>query len=72
MVCLQRVIHLEEIWQNIMLMACAIVFGMDFDPVTGKLWDTENGPWHGEKLILLSLDLIADGKKFKVILENAI
>ena len=25
-------------------------FGMDFDPVTGKLWDTENGPWHADEI----------------------
>jgi len=25
-------------------------FGMDFDPVTGKLWDTENGPQFGDEI----------------------
>jgi aldose sugar dehydrogenase len=25
-------------------------FGMDFDPVTGKLWDTENGPNYGDEI----------------------
>jgi aldose sugar dehydrogenase len=25
-------------------------FGMDFDPVTGKLWDTENGPGYGDEI----------------------
>jgi glucose/arabinose dehydrogenase len=25
-------------------------FGMDFDPVTGKLWDTENGPWYADEI----------------------
>jgi glucose/arabinose dehydrogenase len=25
-------------------------FGMDFDPVTGKLWDTENGPSFGDEI----------------------
>ena len=25
-------------------------FGLDFDPVTGKLWDTENGPSHGDEI----------------------
>jgi glucose/arabinose dehydrogenase len=25
-------------------------FGMDFDPVTGKLWDTENGPSYGDEI----------------------
>ena len=25
-------------------------FGMDFDPVTGNLWDTENGPYTGDEI----------------------
>jgi glucose/arabinose dehydrogenase len=25
-------------------------FGMDFDPITGKLWDTENGPDFGDEI----------------------
>jgi glucose/arabinose dehydrogenase len=25
-------------------------FGLDFDPITGKLWDTENGPDHGDEI----------------------
>lgn len=28
-------------------------FGMDFDPVTGKLWDTENGPASGDEINLV-------------------
>jgi glucose/arabinose dehydrogenase len=28
-------------------------FGMDFDPVTGKLWDTENGPNYGDEVNLV-------------------
>ena len=28
-------------------------FGMDFDPVTGNLWDTENGPTAGDEINLL-------------------
>jgi glucose/arabinose dehydrogenase len=28
-------------------------FGMDFDPVTGKLWDTENGPWYADEINLV-------------------
>ena len=28
-------------------------FGMDFDPLTGKLWDTENGPWHSDEINLV-------------------
>jgi glucose/arabinose dehydrogenase len=28
-------------------------FGMDFDPITGKLWDTENGPDFGDEINLV-------------------
>lgn len=28
-------------------------FGMDFDPVSGKLWDTENGPNFGDEINLV-------------------
>jgi glucose/arabinose dehydrogenase len=28
-------------------------FGLDFDPVTGKLWDTENGPLYGDEINLV-------------------
>jgi aldose sugar dehydrogenase len=28
-------------------------FGMDFDPITGKLWDTENGPEYGDEINLV-------------------
>jgi aldose sugar dehydrogenase len=28
-------------------------FGMDFDPVTGNLWDTENGPQYGDEINLV-------------------
>src|SRR5215207_46088 len=28
-------------------------FGIDFDPVTGKLWDTENGPKFGDEINLI-------------------
>jgi glucose/arabinose dehydrogenase len=28
-------------------------FGLDFDPLTGKLWDTENGPRWGDELNLV-------------------
>jgi glucose/arabinose dehydrogenase len=28
-------------------------FGIDFDPVTGNLWDTENGPAYGDELNLV-------------------
>src|SRR4029078_1323272 len=28
-------------------------YGIDFDPVSGKLWDTENGPEFGDELNLV-------------------
>jgi glucose/arabinose dehydrogenase len=28
-------------------------FGMDFDPLTGSLWDTENGPAYGDEVNLI-------------------
>jgi aldose sugar dehydrogenase len=28
-------------------------FGIDFDPVTGNLWDTENGPAYGDEINLI-------------------
>jgi aldose sugar dehydrogenase len=28
-------------------------FGIDFDPVTGNLWNTENGPWFGDEINLV-------------------
>jgi len=28
-------------------------FGIDFDPITGKLWDTENGPDYGDEINLV-------------------
>jgi glucose/arabinose dehydrogenase len=30
-------------------------FGIDFDPVTKKLWDTENGPEYGDEINLVDL-----------------
>jgi aldose sugar dehydrogenase len=29
-------------------------FGLDFDPVTGTLWDTENGPFEGDEINLVN------------------
>ena len=28
-------------------------FGLDFDPISGKLWDTENGPEYGDEINLV-------------------
>jgi glucose/arabinose dehydrogenase len=30
-------------------------FGIDFDPVTGELWDTENGPDYGDEINLVEI-----------------
>jgi glucose/arabinose dehydrogenase len=30
-------------------------YGMDFDPITGNLWDTENGPNYGDEINLVEL-----------------
>jgi glucose/arabinose dehydrogenase len=50
-------------------------FGMDFDPLTGNLWDTENGPFWGDEINLVKPGFdsgwrkvqgvwtVADGKK---------
>jgi hypothetical protein len=32
---------------------CKELFGIDFDPLTGKLWDTENGPNYGDEINLV-------------------
>jgi glucose/arabinose dehydrogenase len=60
-------------------------FGMDFDPVTGKLWDTENGPDIGDEINLVepgfnsgfnkidgvwTLNTTADGDDERVITLN--
>jgi aldose sugar dehydrogenase len=36
-------------------------FGLAFDPVTSKLWDTENGPGYCDEINLWNLDSIAGG-----------
>jgi glucose/arabinose dehydrogenase len=28
-------------------------FGFDFDPITGKMWETENGPTFGDEINLV-------------------
>ena len=38
---------------NISRMEFETGFGMDFDPVTGNLWDTENGPQDGDEINLV-------------------
>lgn len=38
-------------------------FGIDFDPVTGKLWDTENGPNYGDEINLVEPGFNSGWKK---------
>jgi glucose/arabinose dehydrogenase/intracellular septation protein A len=38
-------------------------YGMDFDPVTGKLWDTENGPNYGDEINLVEPGFNSGWKK---------
>ena len=40
-------------------------FGMDFDPVTGKLWDTENGPAFGDEINLVEPGFNSGWKKIQ-------
>jgi aldose sugar dehydrogenase len=44
-------------------------FGMDFDPLTGKLWDTENGPWYGDEINLVEPGFNSGWKKVQGIWE---
>jgi glucose/arabinose dehydrogenase len=46
-------------------------FGMDFDPVTGKLWDTENGPNFGDEINLVEPGFNSGWKKVQGIWEVA-
>ncbi len=38
-------------------------FGMDFDPITGNLWDTENGPNYGDEINLVQPGFNSGWKK---------
>lgn len=38
-------------------------FGMDFDPLTGYLWDTENGPGYGDEINLVQPGFNSGWKK---------
>src|ERR671931_2697775 len=38
-------------------------FGMDFDPVTGILWDTENGPTYGDEINIVNPGFNSGGVK---------
>jgi aldose sugar dehydrogenase len=45
-------------------------FGMDFDPLTGNLWDTENGPDHGDELNLALAGFNSGWKVIQGFIEN--
>jgi aldose sugar dehydrogenase len=45
-------------------------FGMDFDPKTGKLWDTENGPTFGDEINLVEPGFNSGWRKLQGIWEK--
>jgi aldose sugar dehydrogenase len=44
-------------------------FGIDFDPITGKLWDTENGPTFGDEINLVEAGFNSGWSKIQGIWE---
>jgi aldose sugar dehydrogenase len=38
-------------------------FGFDFDPITGNLWDTENGPGFGDEINFVEPGFNSGSKK---------
>ena len=45
-------------------------FGMDFDPITKKLWDTENGPDYGDEINLVEPGFNSGWAKVQGIWQN--
>jgi glucose/arabinose dehydrogenase len=45
-------------------------FGMDFDPVTGNLWDTENGPRFGDEINLVEPGFNSGWKQIQGMCED--
>jgi glucose/arabinose dehydrogenase len=45
-------------------------FGMDFDPITKKLWDTENGPAYGDEINLVEPGFNSGWAKVQGVWEN--
>ena len=45
-------------------------FGLDFDPVTGKLWDTENGPAYGDEINLVEPGFNSGWRKIQGVWEK--
>jgi len=46
-------------------------FGLDFDPVTGNLWDTENGPNYGDEINLVEPGFNSGWKRQQGFLVNS-
>jgi glucose/arabinose dehydrogenase len=44
-------------------------YGIDFDPLTGYLWDTENGPWFGDEINLVEPGFNSGWKKVQGVWE---
>ena len=45
-------------------------FGIDFDPITGNLWDTENGPNYGDEINLVEPGFNSGWNKVQGIWED--
>jgi aldose sugar dehydrogenase len=45
-------------------------FGLDFDPVTKSLWDTENGPWYADEINLVEPGFNSGWKKIQGFNQN--
>jgi glucose/arabinose dehydrogenase len=45
-------------------------FGLDFDPVTGNLWDTENGPAYGDEINLVEPGFNSGWRKVQGVWEK--
>jgi glucose/arabinose dehydrogenase len=45
-------------------------FGIDFDPITGDLWDTENGPFYGDEINLVEPGFNSGWNKVQGFWEN--
>jgi glucose/arabinose dehydrogenase len=45
-------------------------YGIDFDPLTGKLWDTENGPSYGDEINLVGPGFNSGWRKIQGIWEK--
>ena len=56
----QLIVYLEI---NCLWICIGDSFGMNFDPVTGKLWDKENGPEYGDEINLVEPRFYSEWKK---------